>query len=280
MLSRFALKAASAVPQQQKVSILFRVMSSSTKPVEAAASSSAPVKKSEGGDKQIRRYPHDSPERDFVNYPPPTQREEGGKLRVGFLPEEWFQAFYNKTGVTGPYILFWGGLLTAISKEYYVSWIDTAHVLSTIALVMIVHKMYGHKIKASLEKKYQKAVADLKAGDEAHMKEVNENIATAELLKNLPEVNKFVHEAKRENVFLQLEAAYRARLAQVNAEVKKRLDYQVAVQGIYKRLEREQAIQYILSEVNKALGPAQEKEAFQSGVNQLKALSKKYAGAI
>jgi len=50
--------------------------------------------------------------------------------------------------------------------------------------------------------------------------------------------------------------------------------------GIYKRLERDQAIQYILGEVNKALGPTQEKEAFQSGLTQLKALSKKHAGTI
>ena len=49
----------------------------------------------------IRRYPHDAPERDFVNFPPPRVPEEGGKIRIGLVPDEWFQAMYDKTGVTG-----------------------------------------------------------------------------------------------------------------------------------------------------------------------------------
>lgn len=48
-----------------------------------------------------RRFPHDAPERDFVNFPPPRIPEEGGKVRIGLVPDEWFKAMYNKTGVTG-----------------------------------------------------------------------------------------------------------------------------------------------------------------------------------
>ena len=48
-----------------------------------------------------RRFPHDAPERDFVNFPPLRIPEEGGKLRIGLVPDEWFKAMYNKTGVTG-----------------------------------------------------------------------------------------------------------------------------------------------------------------------------------
>lgn len=55
---------------------------------------------------------------------------------------------------------------------------------------------------------------------------------------------------------MQLEAAFRQRLAQVHQEVKRRLDYQVSVQSVYKRLEREQAINYIIGGVNKSIGPA------------------------
>lgn len=103
-----------------------------------------------------------------------------------------------------------------------------------------------------------------------------------------------------------MEAAFRHRLSQVYQEVRRRLDYQVSVQGVYKRLERDQAINYIIGEVNKSIGPnlvifknflhwkyfyvrskcmififvLKEKESFQSGLNTLKLLSIKHAGTI
>jgi len=275
MLSRFALKAfnTSAILKTQP-SILFRILSTSTQPLASAAAAPA------ASAKQHKRYPHDSAERDFVNFPPPTVPEEAGKLRVGFLPEEWFTAFYNKTGVTGPYLLFWGGIVTALSKEWYVSWVDTAHMICFIGLTITIAKCYGGQIREFLEKSLNKEIDELKAKEVARLKDVEDGLVKAESTKTLPELNKLVHSVKKENVLLQLEAAYRARLAQVNHEVKRRLDYQVAVQDVYKRVERDQAINYILNEVNKSLGPAQEKDAFNSGLNQLKSLSKKYAGAV
>ena len=60
-------------------------------------------------------------ERDYANYPTLVQREWCPKVRLGFIPDSWFQAFYSKTGVTGPY-LFVGGLVTFMfSKEILVT---------------------------------------------------------------------------------------------------------------------------------------------------------------
>ena len=57
-------------------------------------------------------------------------------------------------------------------------------------------------------------------------------------------------------------------------------DYQVALSNVNRRVEREQAISYIIDGAKSSIGAAQEKEAFQSGLATLKALSQKHAGTI
>ncbi len=41
-------------------------------------------------------------------------------VRMGVFPEEWFQAFYNKTGVSGPYMALFSVGTFLVSKEFYV----------------------------------------------------------------------------------------------------------------------------------------------------------------
>jgi F-type H+-transporting ATPase subunit b len=259
MLSRIAR--ASAI--NCKPSVLFRAVSSSA------------AKQSD-----VKRYPHDAPERDFANYPPIRMPVQPGKVRLGFIPDEWFQFMYNKTGVTGPYILFWGAIATALSKEMFIPWVDTPEHLIFLGFVIATTKMYGSKIGAMLDKQVDQKIKAYEDELKESTKSVDAQIGSLEALKSLPEANKLIHDSKRDNVLLQLEAAYRQRMAMVHQEVKKRLDYQLAIQNIYKRVEREQAINFILDGVKKSIGPNQEKEAFQSALSQLKALSQQHAGSI
>lgn len=268
MLSRVA-----QATQTIRPSILYRTVTTSGKTSQAAAATATPAD-------NVRRYPHDAPERDMVNFPPMKQPVQAGKLRIGVVPEEWFQFMYNKTGVTGPYILFWGGLTTILSKEYFVPWVDTPEHLVFLGLFVYFSKTYAPKIAAMLDK-------TVKETDDAYVaeladstKHVDAQITEKSALKSLPDANALIHQAKRENVQLQLEGALRQRYAAVHAEVKNRLDYQVAVNNVQKRVEREQAMNYIIDGVRKSIGATQEKEAFQSGLATLKALSQKHAGTI
>lgn len=54
-----------------------------------------------------------------------------------------------------------------------------------------------------------------------------------------------------------MEAALRERMNAVHTEVKKRLDYQVALNNVHARVEREQAINYIIDGVKKSIGATQ-----------------------
>jgi len=266
MLSRIARASTLA----SKQSILYRAVTTSAKNTASAAPAT----------NEVRRFPHDAPERDFANFPPVRVPEQAGKLRIGLVPDEWFKALYDKTGVTGPYVLFWGAVATVLSKEYFVYWADTAEQIVFLTAVIGISKLYGRQLGQFLDKESEKTNTTAVAHLEEATKDVDARIKANEALSTLPEANALVNAAKRENVHLQLEAAFRQRLASVYQEVKRRLDYQVAVQNAYKRVEREQAISYIIGQVNKSIGAAQEKEAFQSGLATLKLLSKKHAASI
>jgi len=69
------------------------------------------------------------------------------------VPDEWFQAMYNKTGVIGPYVIFWGGITTLLSKEVFVYWPDTAEQIVFLTVVIGLSKVYGKKLADFLDKK-------------------------------------------------------------------------------------------------------------------------------
>ena len=66
----------------------------------AVRASSAAAKESENPIQKAHDL-FNSPDRDYVNFPNPVQAVDPPAVRLGFIPDSWFQAFYNKTGVTG-----------------------------------------------------------------------------------------------------------------------------------------------------------------------------------
>lgn len=54
--------------------------------------------------------------------------------------------------ILGPYILFWGGLTTILSKEYFVPWVDTPEHLVFLGLFVYFSKTMAPKVAAMLDK--------------------------------------------------------------------------------------------------------------------------------
>ena len=88
-----------------------------------------------------------NPTRDVKNFPrllPPIMAE---RTRLYVIPDSWFQYFYDKTGVTGPYV-FTGGLLTFLfSKEWWIIEHEFVTGVSLAILTAIACKKAGPPLR-------------------------------------------------------------------------------------------------------------------------------------
>jgi len=201
-------------------------------------------------------------------------RQEPGKVRLGFIPEEWFTLFYKKTGVTGPYTFFvtFGAYL--VSKEIYVMEHEYYNGLSFAILWIAGVKMIGPKLAAYLDKEVDQYEKDWNDGRVAEKQVLSEQIKDEETCQFQAEGQNLLVQAKRENVDLQLEAAYRNRLMTAFTEVAKRLEYQVEKQNIERRITQKNLVDWVVKKVMSSITPDQEKQNIDKCIADLAVLAK------
>ncbi|KAJ8711972.1 hypothetical protein PYW08_008926 [Mythimna loreyi] len=210
--------------------------------------------------------------RDEVNFPRPV-RGEPGKVRLGFVPEEWFQFFHSKTGVTGPYT-FGVGLATYLcSKEIYVMEHEYYTGLSLLLMVAFAAKKLGPNIAAWLDKEVDAIEKDWNQSRTDTIKGLEDAVEAEKTAQWRAQGQELLIQAKKENVLLQLEAAYRERLMQTYSEVKRRLDYQLEKSNLERRLAQRQMVDWIVTNVTKAITPDQEKATLDRCIADLSALA-------
>lgn len=150
----------------------------------------------------------------------PVRLEQPGKVRLGFIPDEWFQFFYNKTGVTGPYT-FGVGLITYLcSKEIYVMEHEYYSGISLAIMAVVAVKKLGPPIAKWADSEIDRIESEWNEGREAELKSLKDSIEAEKKEQWRAEGSLMLMDAKKENVALQLEAAFRERVMNVYNEVK------------------------------------------------------------
>lgn len=209
---------------------------------------------------------------------PPTfirpVRQEPGKVRHGFIPEEWFQAFYNKTGATGPYAFAFTLSTYLVSKEIYVLEHEFYTGISVLLLWTIGIKKLGPKLAQYLDKEIDEYEAHWNSGRENEKKSLQEGISAEEKAQWSIEGQTLLVQAKRENVGLQLEASYRERLLTAYQQVKNRLDYQVEKTNAERRIAQKNLVEYVIARVKASITPDQEKQNINKCISDLALLAK------
>lgn len=206
--------------------------------------------------------------------PVPPLPEKGGQTRHGIIPEELFTMLYPKTGVTGPYMLGFGLLTYLLSKEIYIINHETIAALSIGTVIVFGIKKFGPDVAAFADKLNEEKVA--KAQEVKDIAMANLALAIEEEKKEQWRVEgrQMLFDAKRNNVAMLLETNYRERIHMVTNEVKKRMDYQIALQNLHRRMEQEHMVNWVESNVVKSITPQQEKESIAKCISDLKLLAK------
>ncbi|NP_001079710.1 ATP synthase peripheral stalk-membrane subunit b S homeolog [Xenopus laevis] len=206
--------------------------------------------------------------------PVPPLPEKGGKVRFGLIPEELFQFLYPKTGVTGPYMLGTGLLVYLLSKEIYVINHESFAAASIGICIVYGIKKFGPSVAAFADKLNEEKVAKAQAVKDSAIKNLERAIEEEKKEQWRAEGRHHLFDAKRNNVSVLLEINYRERLLNVFNEVKKRLDYQVALQHLQRRKEQDHMINWVEKNVVQSITPQQQKESIAKCITDLKLLAK------
>jgi len=207
------------------------------------------------------------------NLPRPV-RGEPGKVRMGFVPEEWFTFFYKKTGVTGPYTFAVTLSTYLVSKEIYVMEHEYYSGLSLLLLAVLGVTKLGPGIAKALDKEIDQYEANWNEGRVMEKNNLDGQIKNEEKLQWSADGQAILVQAKRENVQLQLEAAYRERVMTAYTEVKRRLDFQVERQDIERRAAHKCMVDYIVTKVKSSITPDQDKANIDKCISDLSLLAK------
>ncbi|XP_075052338.1 ATP synthase peripheral stalk subunit b, mitochondrial [Mixophyes fleayi] len=200
--------------------------------------------------------------------------EKPGKVRHGLIPEEFFQFLYPKTGVTGPYMFGTGLLVYLLSKEIYVINHESVAMLSMGLVLVYSIKKFGHKVAEFIDGVNEEKVSKAEAVKSAAIKDLESAIEEEKKEQWRVEGRHYLFDAKRNNVTMLLEINYRERLLTVYNDVKKRLDYQVALQNLLRRKEQDHMISWVENNVVQSISAQQQKESIAKCISDLKLLSK------
>lgn len=219
------------------------------------------------------------PERDTKNFPHPERPEFHPPVRHSLIPEAWFEAFYKRTGVSGPYVLGGGVVTFALSKEI----LEFNDELAIVVLFFGVFiRWLGKKNDGQIGRYLDKATETYEnevwyEPKKQYQQALQTSISTLEAAVAQQPRHLMMCDANTEMVDLVMERRYRERLQDVYVAAKKKLDGELAKQNSIIKHQQRHMTNWIVDNVVKGITPQQEKDSIAKCIADLKVLSQKVA---
>jgi len=207
--------------------------------------------------------------------PAPKEIPVEGQTRMVWFPETYFKLLEPKLGYTGPYTLFWGTVAFMLSKEWIVMNAEGAWTFTSFAFM----GMMAHHLLIPAADRETHITNTLKNNQVELWKEYKMSLSEsvvdgAQRLKEQTQALNLIQDQRRNNLALGLEAESLERQANLVAEVKKRLDYQVACNNLEREAQSKHMVNWIETEVQAALAKRSPKEDLAAAISQLKTMAK------
>ncbi|TMW43445.1 hypothetical protein DOY81_011475 [Sarcophaga bullata] len=175
------------------------------------------------------------------------------KVRMGFIPESWFEFFYPKTGVTGPYLFGLGLLNYLFSKEIYVCEHEFYSGLSLGIMCIVIVKKLGPKVANYCDREVNRLEEEWKKQKETEINDLKKLIEREEVEQWRAGGALRLMDAKKDNIALQLETAYRLSILDLHKEMERRLNYHVKCYYTEKRILRKHMAKWLIKECLKEI---------------------------
>lgn len=203
--------------------------------------------------------------------------ERCAPVKLVVIPAEWLTFFHVKTGVSGGYVLLFVLINYAVSKEIFVMEHEYYTGLSVFLIMYYVTTKFGPDIGASLDKDVDEFVENMYKGRKAEAAHYESIVKDSKDAIWRAEGQKQLIEAKKENVLMQLEAAYRERVMHAYHMVKGRMNYHMKRYYSEARIHQKWMIGWILREVHNSITPDFEQQALTQAIKDLEAAASKAA---
>jgi len=206
--------------------------------------------------------------------PAPAKLDDAGKTRMTYISESYFKLLEGKLGYTGPYTLLFGGLLTALSKE----WLILGPEMFWAASAAVFYSFVFNGGVAAFMDREGTVFYDLREQRVSSWKEYKVGLVSSEIdgiarLKEQTAGLAMIQEQRKVNLELALDAEHMNRQADLVEAVKKRLDYQVAVNNAERDAHAKHMIKWIDAEVNAAIAKRSSKDDLTAAIAQLKSMA-------